>query len=357
MKNCLVVLKNKKLSDDTVSYTPCERAFASAGFYFDKIAVIGYDSSKDIVCQLKECREGFENTLIFCPSRMETTLKQFIEQLYGSRFDMAKMLETSDRTVFLRFYDGNNAISLEEITAYIGKKFGYRYGKSYIKAVGAPENEVVEVVEKAKAAYPGLNCNVYSDCGDCTIEIIYSQDEPKMLLDDVVRILLGALDKYVYALEDITLAQRLFQLLKLRRMKICVAESFTGGGVGQKLVEVPGISEVYFEGLNTYSNEAKTSRLGVDEYTIKSKGAVSAETAKEMAEGLISQGNCDVAISTTGIAGPKSDNSNKPVGLCYIAVALKDRTSVNRFVLKGDRQTITRTAINYALFLAYKQIK
>ncbi|MCD8308416.1 MAG: CinA family protein, partial [Clostridia bacterium] len=340
-----------------IDYSPCVRAFASAGFYFEKIAIIAFDCSKEIVTQLKECKESFENTVILCPARMETTLKQFLEPLYGSRFDMARSLDTQDRTVFLRFYDGANAISYQEVTDYISKKYQLRFGKSYIKSVGAPEEDILNAVGKAKAAYPELNCNVYSDYGDCTIEIIYSQDSPKMLLDDAVRIILSGIDDYVYALEDITLAQRLFQLLKLRRMKICVAESFTGGGVGRKLVEVPGISEVYFEGLNTYSNESKISRLGVDGMTIKSTGAVSEETAREMAEGLIAQGNCDVAISTTGIAGPGSDNTNKPVGLCYIAVATKNGTSVNKYVLKGDRQTITNTAINYALFLTYKQIK
>ncbi|MCD8372341.1 MAG: CinA family protein [Clostridia bacterium] len=355
MKNCLVVLKNKKLSNDL--YSPCVKAFASAGFYFDKIAVIGYDCSKEISIQLRDCFDCFDNAVVICPASMENTLKDYLEKLYSARFDMAKMLECGNKLVFLRFYDAVNAISYDDVTGYIGKKYGLRYGRSYIKAVGAPEKDILAAVEEAKAAYKGLNCNVYNEYGDCTIEIVYSGDEPKMLLDDAVRIFMKALDKYVYALEDISLAQRLYQLLKLRRMKICVAESFTGGGVGQKLVEVPGVSEVYFEGLNTYANESKMFRLGVDELTIKSNGAVSAETAKEMAEGLISQGNCDVAISTTGIAGPKSDNSNKPVGLCYIAVATKESTSVNRFVFKGDRQTITNTAINHALFLAYKHIK
>ena len=95
------------------------------------------------------------------------------------------------------------------------------------------------------------------------------------------------LNNYIYAMENISLAKRLFQILQLRRLKISVAESFTGGGLGKKLVDVPGISEVYFEGLNTYSNEAKTERLGVNELTLKQYGAVSEQTAYEMAEGLL----------------------------------------------------------------------
>ena len=77
----------------------------------------------------------------------------------------------------------------------------------------------------------------------------------------------------------------------------------------------------------------------------------------QMAMGLINQGHCDVSVATTGIAGPKSDNTAKPVGLCYIAVGLKEGASVYKYNFSGDRKTITDTAINYALFLVYKHIK
>ncbi|MDE6867688.1 MAG: CinA family protein, partial [Clostridia bacterium] len=130
-----------------------------------------------------------------------------------------------------------------------------------------------------------------------------------------------------------------------------------GGGLGKKLVDVPGGSEVYFEGLNTYSNEAKKLRLGVNEMTLNQYGAVSEQTAYEMAEGLLKGGNCDICIATTGIAGPKSDNTLKPVGLVYIAVGVHDTVSVYKYNLKGDRNDVTNTAINLALFLAFKTLK
>lgn len=357
MKNCLIVLKNKKIISDTSEYAPALRAFASEGLYFDKIAVVAYDSSKDIVTQLRDCRENFANTVIICPHSMDGALKEFLEPLYGSKFNMAGTMEGEDFTVFLYFTDGGNAATYAQIAQYICKKFGKKVGKSFIKAVGAPRADILKAVEAAKKINPALECNVYENYGDCTIEIVYSESDSKMLVDEVVRTFAVALDKYIYALEDITLAQRLYQLLKLRRMTISCAESFTGGGIGQRLVEVPGISEVYFEGLNTYSNEAKEQRLGVNEMTIKSTGAVSAETAYEMAEGLIRQGHCDVSVATTGIAGPKSDNTKKPVGLCYISVGLKDGVTVYKYNFSGDRKTITNTAINYALFLVYSAIK
>ena len=75
-----------------------------------------------------------------------------------------------------------------------------------------------------------------------------------------------------------------------------------------------------------------------------------------MAAGLLRGGNCELAIATTGLAGPRADGTNKPVGLCFLAAGTNERVRVFRFQLTGDRETITRTAINYALFLAYKQI-
>lgn len=354
MNGCLVVLRNKKIFSETAEYYPCMRAFAAEGLYFDKICVVAYDDSPKITAQLRDCYENYDYSVIICPRTMESALKEFLQPLYGGTFDMSCALEAEGRAVYLSFSEG---ASYDVLAAHIGARSGKKFGKSYIKAVGAPREEILSAVRAAKAVNPSLECNVYESYGDCTIEIVYSESDSKMAVDGVIRIFVTALDKYIYALEDISLAERLFQLLKLRRMKISCAESFTGGGIGKRLVDVPGISEVYFEGLNTYSNESKISRLGVDEMTIKSKGAVSAETAFEMAQGLIRQGNCDVSVATTGIAGPKSDNTNKPVGLCYIAIGLKEGVNVYKFNIGGDRKTITQTAINRALFLAYKNIK
>ena len=123
------------------------------------------------------------------------------------------------------------------------------------------------------------------------MEILYDSSAPKMLADGVLRLFAEGLGDAVYALDDTPLEKRLVQLLKLRGKKISVAESFTGGGVGRRIVSVPGASEVYFEGLNTYDERAKIKRLGVSEYTLRTVGAVSDETAYEMAAGLIASGD------------------------------------------------------------------
>ena len=126
---------------------------------------------------------------------------------------------------------------------------------------------------------------------------------------------------------------------------------------GRALTRVSGASEVYFEGLNTYNEKSKQERLGVTQFTVKQRGTVSAETAYEMAAGLLATGNCDFAVATTGVAGPKPDEKGNPLGLCYIAVGTREQIFINRYQLSGDRDTISETAINLALFLAYKELK
>ena len=118
------------------------------------------------------------------------------------------------------------------------------------------------------------------------------------------------------------------------------------------------MSEVLYEGICAYSNEAKRMRLKVSEQTLKQFGAVSEKTAYEMCEGLLNTFNCEVAISTTGIAGPASDGTDKPVGLAYIGIGTRGTgIKVFKFNYTGDRESITKTAINDALFLAYQAAK
>ncbi len=356
VKNCFIVFRNKKLN----SFEGVNKildVMAGYGYYFDKVTFVNFSDSEEIVRAVNDCKSNYENIVIYCPKGMEETLKTYIGKIYGGQFDELGILQSGNSNVFTFYSDCENRLRLKDVKKILDKKYGIKFDKLYIKTVGAPHKKISEAVEKAKVICPALDFNVDGKYGECSIEIVYSANTPKMLLDDVTREVTKVLNEYIYAMENVSLAERLFQILQLRRLKISVAESFTGGGLGKKLVEIPGVSEVYFEGLNTYSNEAKSERLGVSEITLKQYGAVSEQTAYEMAEGLLNGGNCDICIATTGIAGPKSDNTLKPVGLVYIAVGVHDTVSVYKYNLKGDRDNVTNTAINLALFLAYKTLK
>lgn len=355
-KNCLLIFKNKKLNKfDQASATAS--AFAANRIYFDRVEYCAYDDSEEISRSIKECKGNYVNIVLLCPQIMCDTLKTYSEKVFEGKFDNFNILSLPDCFVFVLAYDGESRLKESDVVEILKKKYSKGLGRSYIKTVGVSIDEINGVIAKAKEICPECDFNVGYSFSDCTIEIVYPESLSKSVYDNIIRSILGGLNEHVYALENITLAQRLFQLLQLRRMKISVAESFTGGGISKRLVEVPGISEVYFEGLNTYSNESKIKRLGVEELIIKQYGAVSEQTAYQMVEGLLNTRDCDIALATTGIAGPKSDSTLKPVGLLYIAVGTSESISVYKYTLDGGREKITETAINLALFHAFKKLK
>lgn len=150
--------------------------------------------------------------------------------------------------------------------------------------------------------------------------------------------------------EIISIETVVSKMLIEKNLTISTAESCTGGLVSATLINYPGISSVFIEGCVTYSNESKINRLGVNSNTLKIHGAVSEETAREMVEGVAKNLNTNVAISTTGIAGPGGGTSDKPVGLVYIGIYINGKTTVNKYILKGNREDIrlgaTKNAIN-----------
>ena len=149
--------------------------------------------------------------------------------------------------------------------------------------------------------------------------------------------------------EIISIETIVSKMLIEKNLTISTAESCTGGLVSATLINYPGISSVFMEGCVTYSNESKINRLGVNPNTLKIHGAVSEETAREMAEGIAKNFNTNVAISTTGIAGPGGGTIDKPVGLVYIGIYINGKTIVKKFIFDGNRQEIRLKATNTIL--------
>lgn len=147
------------------------------------------------------------------------------------------------------------------------------------------------------------------------------------------------------------------RLLCSRGLTISTAESCTGGMVAAKLISYPGISEVFIEGAVTYSNESKIKRLKVNKKTLENFGAVSYETAIEMVKGIAIEAGTDVSIATTGIAGPGGGTIDKPIGLVYIGVKVKDKTIVNKFEFNGNREYVRRQATISALEMLREELE
>jgi CDP-diacylglycerol--glycerol-3-phosphate 3-phosphatidyltransferase len=146
-----------------------------------------------------------------------------------------------------------------------------------------------------------------------------------------------------------TAGRELGQLLRKGGLTVSVAESCTGGLVGKLITDQPGSSAYFLGGVIAYSDQVKVDQLGVAPALLKRVGAVSSEVAKAMAEGARSRFGTDLGVGVTGIAGPDSDGSEKPVGLTYIAVASAQATGAREFRFSGDRASNRRQAALQAL--------
>ena len=153
------------------------------------------------------------------------------------------------------------------------------------------------------------------------------------------------------------LAEEVVKMLKAAKMTVTTVESCTGGLLSGTLVDVAGVSDVFNQAFVTYANEAKHSLVGVKKETLDSYGAVSEETAREMAEGGAKAAKADACLSVTGIAGPDGGTAEKPVGLVYIGCHVKGNTVVEKNVFSGTRREVREQSVLAALKLLKKQLQ
>lgn len=182
------------------------------------------------------------------------------------------------------------------------------------------------------------------------------EEEAKKLIKPVVKEIRSRLGDNVYSVQEgETLEMAVVGLLKKHGLTVTTAESCTGGLLAGRLVNVPGASEVFREGFITYANKAKRKRLDVSKSTLKKYGAVSEQTAREMAMGGVFATDADVCVAVTGIAGPDSDG-DKPVGLVYIACYMDEKVRVEQYQFRGNRAKIREQSVVKALDLLRRTI-
>jgi nicotinamide-nucleotide amidase len=215
----------------------------------------------------------------------------------------------------------------------------YRY--RLIKTAGAGESHLAELIGSESKLEPVKLAFLPSIDNGVTVRISMSSDDVNYVeekLDNAFELISKRISGFIYAEGDVSLEETLIDLLRNKGMKLALAESCTGGLVANRIVSIPGSSDVFDRGFVTYSNESKIEMLGVDPEILEQHGAVSLETALAMAKGARERAGVDIAASVTGIAGPTGGTEEKPVGLVYIAVADKDGSKVRRFRFTGDRQ-------------------
>lgn len=185
-----------------------------------------------------------------------------------------------------------------------------------------------------------------------------SKEEADKMNAEMIKKIDERLGEFIYSHNDTPLHVVCARKLIEKNVSISFAESCTAGLLTSTLAEVPGVSSVLSESVVTYSNDAKERYLGVKHETLEKFGAVSKETASEMAEGIRARSKSDIGVSVTGIAGPDGGTKEKPVGLVYIGIATESETKVYELRLIGrDRNKIRHAAVMNALSIVNKTLK
>ena len=211
----------------------------------------------------------------------------------------------------------------EECAVEVLKKYSEKTFISHnIKMIGIGESSMAEQVGDL---LDNENPTVapYAKDGECFLRVTSSgntKEDAEKLAKPVVDDIIGRFKGFVYAVDEENIESVLVKLLKKHGLKIALAESCTGGYAAKRITDISGASEVFDCGIISYSNEIKNKILGVSNDDLEKYGAVSEPVAKQMAEGVKKLSGADYGIGITGIAGPLSDSTNKPVGLSYVAL-------------------------------------
>ena len=248
---------------------------------------------------------------------------------------------------------------LEEVFPYLQKQQPEIIRSQMIKICGQGESQVEDRLLDLIDSQSNPTIATYAKTAEVHLRITAkasSEEEARELLKPVVKEIKSRFGNDVYTTkEEETLEMAVVRLLKKHELTVTTAESCTGGLISGRLVNVSGASEVFREGFVTYSNKAKRKLLNVNKSTLKKYGAVSKQTAKEMATGGVFATDADVCIAVTGIAGPNVEGE-KPVGLVYIACYLKDKVKVEEYHFKGNREKIREQSVVKALDLLRRSI-
>lgn len=308
--------------------------------------------SDSVIFAIKKIREKFD--VVSVEKSKNTDLLKAINSLDFTYFvltddityskTLKSVSEKSDYNVNVLMLGKNFDKQLENVVCSVD-------GTETYKLFGVPKSDVENYFTALN-----IDCKIKSRDGDTSVSLDFSNNSERFI-DSSRKAFLTEFDEYIYSTRDISLEKLLVEILAVRRMKISVAESFTGGNLSAALTSVSGSSKVFYEGQVTYDSDAKNKRLGVKKLTLSEYKPVSKQVAYEMCYGLLKTGKCDIALSTTGIAGPTSDDSDFPVGLCYIGVGTVEKITVYKYNFKGSRLDITSQGVNTALYLAIKNLK
>ncbi|XCP83983.1 competence/damage-inducible protein A [Roseburia hominis] len=229
-----------------------------------------------------------------------------------------------------------------------------------VKICGIGESQAETKVADLMDAQTNPTLAPYAKTGEVHFRVTAkarSQEAAEDLMKPMIDELHRRFGAAIYTIDEkVTLEEAIVEELKKRGMTLTTAESCTGGKLSGRLLNVSGASEVYNEGYITYANAAKEKLLSVRHETLETYGAVSPQTAKEMAEGAAKAAEADAALSVTGIAGPGGGTPEKPVGLVYIGCTVRGKTTVREYHFTGNREKNRDYAVVRALTLLREEL-
>jgi competence/damage-inducible protein CinA-like protein len=234
-----------------------------------------------------------------------------------------------------------------------------RVVRRVLRVAGLGESAVDEKIAPVYTQYKNPQTTILFNRSEIEIHLTAqakTEQDAELLLDGLAGQIEERLGHSIFAFRGETMEEVIGLRLAVAGFTLAVAESCTGGLISQRLTEVPGSSVYFMEGVVTYSNDAKTRSLGVDAELIQQHGAVSAEVAEAMAEGVRRRADTDFGLSATGIAGPGGGTESKPVGLVYIALSDDAHTEHRKLMLPGDRHLIRWRASQAALDLLRRRL-
>jgi nicotinamide-nucleotide amidase len=233
-------------------------------------------------------------------------------------------------------------------------RFNRLFLSKTIHTIGIGESVLNQKLRGFRKQFPRIRLASLPNPQGVSLRIsLYSVKEPRASasFEEAILFIRRIAGRFVYGEDEETLESVVGGLLTRKKLKISVAESCTGGLISHRLTNIPGSSAYFVQGLVTYSNLSKIDLLFVPKSTIEKYGAVSAETAMAMAEGVRRRSRADVGLAVTGIAGPDGGTNDKPVGLTFIGYADESQSLTERYHFGKDRLLNKMRSAGYAVDL------
>ena len=246
------------------------------------------------------------------------------------------------------------AMARIELTLFASQHFEHPIAYRRFRTVGLPESVIAQKIEGLNLR-PSIQVGYRAHLGAVDVRLLHNSDRAQTssdALDQAANTVRDALGPAIYTESERPLEAIVGETLRAKNYKLAVAESCTGGQIGARLTSVAGSSDYLITDVVAYANQAKTELLGVPIDTLRAHGAVSAETVFEMATGIRRRFDTDLAIATTGIAGPSGGSPEKPVGTVWFGITHREgETHTEKHVFSGSREQIQARASLWALEL------